>query len=306
MLCVTFGLPSRSPPIHEAKRTGATCKGRRCPQCSITMSSSSRMNFGTAFHKVCSIVVKPHFASSTGVGRCWRISSVCHAEQISCFKSSRTVWRSRGVSFCWSILNKASLIPSYFWIRVRRLTSVGWAVRTSSIFKSQICWNSVSVEMSLFLNLAKRWSSGFGEGAVSSNSLWRRLRTTWYCSAILAKFKKWVKARVSGRISSSSRLKNSCSSCFSASTWPSRAPLDKARICSTWLNKSCPACSLRVSPNRLPSNRTSSRSGASICWIMIIIPSLFLIWLYPDSMTIQVGADKSRGLIAEFRIKWTT
>ena len=271
-LWVTLGLPSRSPPIQEAKRTGAMFSGRLCPQCSCTMLSNSRMNLGTAFHRVCSMVVKPHLASSTGVGRCWRISSVCQAELISCFKSAKTAWRSRGVSFCWSILNKQSLISSYFWMRVRRLTSVGCAVKTNSIFSSQTCWKSVSAEIWLSLNLINKWSSGFGETPFSSNSLWRRLRTTWYCSAMLAKFKKWVKARVSGKISSSSRLKNSCSSCFSASACPSRAPLDKARICSTWLNKSCPACNLRVSPNKLPSKRTSSRRGASICWIIRCSP----------------------------------
>ena len=99
-LWVTFGLPSRSPPIQEAKRTGAIFKGSAFSQLSFTKTFNSRMNLGIAFQSVCSIVVKPHFASSIGVGRCWRISSVCHAEQTSCFNSVSTSERCFGVSFC--------------------------------------------------------------------------------------------------------------------------------------------------------------------------------------------------------------
>ncbi|MNV53048.1 hypothetical protein D3C71_1451720 [compost metagenome] len=76
---VTLGLPSRSPPIQEAKRIGAAVGGRRFPVAEKSAASTLRSNFGKACHSEFSMTAKPHFASSTGVGRWRRISSVCQA-----------------------------------------------------------------------------------------------------------------------------------------------------------------------------------------------------------------------------------
>ncbi|MNN44321.1 hypothetical protein D3C81_1586060 [compost metagenome] len=76
---VTLGLPSRSPPIQEAKRIGIAFGGRRLPVAMNSASSTSRSNSGKARHSEFSMTAKPHLASSTGVGRWRRISPVCQA-----------------------------------------------------------------------------------------------------------------------------------------------------------------------------------------------------------------------------------
>ena len=130
---VTFGLPSRSPPIQEAKRTGTASSGRRWPQWASRASSRSRNMSGTARHRECSMTAKPHLASSSGVGRWRRISSVCQASAIRRRRRSRLAARSRSVRSSWSLAASSAAMASYFWIRLRRATSVGWAVSTSSI-----------------------------------------------------------------------------------------------------------------------------------------------------------------------------
>src|SRR5699024_9628045 len=91
---VTLGLPSRSPPIQEAKCTGAERTDKGLPSFSVTMPSKSRRKSGTAYHKERSKVTKPHFASSTGVGLERRISSVHHAESTPRHNCWRRWWVS--------------------------------------------------------------------------------------------------------------------------------------------------------------------------------------------------------------------
>ncbi|MNN10389.1 hypothetical protein D3C81_1233110 [compost metagenome] len=136
---VTLGLPSRSPPIQEAKRIGAAVSGRRWPVCCCRPWSTRRRKFGTACQSECSMTAKPHFASSTGVGRVRRISSVCQASAISWRRRICTCWRSSGNRSAWSRAASCAAIASYFWISVRRATSVGCAVSTSSISRPAIC-----------------------------------------------------------------------------------------------------------------------------------------------------------------------
>ncbi len=84
-----------------------------------------RKNRGSASHNEFSITAKPHFASSCGVGRSCRTSSLCHASAI------RRSSVGTSIGCCASVRP----IASYFITSVRLSTSVGCAVSTSSICK---------------------------------------------------------------------------------------------------------------------------------------------------------------------------
>ena len=142
---VTLGLPSRSPPIHEASFTGAQSAGGAGRPCSANCASSRRNTSGTACHRDCSMVAKPHLASSTGVGFSRRISSVHQAARITRRSRSRRSSRSSSLRSERSSSLSRSAIWSYLRIRVRRVTSVGCAVSTSSTERSSsvpeiCCW----------------------------------------------------------------------------------------------------------------------------------------------------------------------
>jgi phosphoenolpyruvate carboxylase len=103
MAAVTLGLPSRSPPIHEVNCTGTKSTGSRkyrptpideakwgfavvenslwegVPAFLRELNEQVRRKAGTPSHKLFSTTAKPHLASSIGVGRYLRISSVCQA-----------------------------------------------------------------------------------------------------------------------------------------------------------------------------------------------------------------------------------
>ena len=132
-LAVTLGLPSRSPPIHDERRIGALSSGKRFPVCCTICSSRSRKNSGKACHRVLSIVANPHFASSTGVGRFRRISSVCQPAIMRRRKRLSCVCCSLGVRSGLSNCPRMTSISLYLRSRVRRVISVGWAVKTNSV-----------------------------------------------------------------------------------------------------------------------------------------------------------------------------
>ncbi|MNH01404.1 hypothetical protein D3C79_606240 [compost metagenome] len=169
---VTLGLPSRSPPIHEAKRIGAASSGRRRPVASSRALSTLRKWLGMACHSECSITAKPHLASSTGVGRVRRISSVCQASAISRRRRSRTCSRSPGVRSRWSWAASWPAMASYFWIRVRRATSVGCAVSTSWMSSLANC----RARASLLCPACFRRASSSGSTRASNGSGWSASR----------------------------------------------------------------------------------------------------------------------------------
>mmetsp|Transcript_93707 Transcript_93707/g.242582 ORF Transcript_93707/g.242582 Transcript_93707/m.242582 type:complete len:229 (+) Transcript_93707:1696-2382(+) len=65
---VTLGLPSRSPPIQDAKTIGVASKGKRCWHFAPNTESNRRKKPGTASHKDVCTTARPSLASSWGVG----------------------------------------------------------------------------------------------------------------------------------------------------------------------------------------------------------------------------------------------
>ncbi|VFT46293.1 Uncharacterised protein [Pseudomonas aeruginosa] len=261
-LAVTLGLPSRSPPIQDAKRSGAAVSGRRSPVLRRSTSSTCRRTFGKACQRECSITAKPHFASSTGVGRTLRISSVCQASATSRCRRCWMRLRSSGSRSAWSLAASCAVIASYFWISVRRATSVGWAVSTSSI-SSPASWRA-SCPGACPASLRRPSSSSSTRFSKGSGSFGRRRRIRWYCSAILARLRNWLKARATGSSSSSSSPSRVAVSCWAPSAEPRRAALAPLRISSILSRNRGPYCSRMVSPSNSPSWWTSSRRRASI------------------------------------------
>jgi len=70
------------------------------------------------------MTAKPHFASSCGVGRVARISSLCQLSAIKRLSSVLFASRFNESPVAMLALNEVSM-ASYFWIIVRRNTSVG-------------------------------------------------------------------------------------------------------------------------------------------------------------------------------------
>mmetsp|Transcript_93708 Transcript_93708/g.242589 ORF Transcript_93708/g.242589 Transcript_93708/m.242589 type:complete len:211 (+) Transcript_93708:1696-2328(+) len=68
ILDVTLGLPSRSPPIQDAKTIGVASKGKRCWHFAPNTESNRRKKPGTASHKDVCTTARPSLASSWGVG----------------------------------------------------------------------------------------------------------------------------------------------------------------------------------------------------------------------------------------------
>ena len=100
---VTKGLPSRSPPIQELNFTGAASSGRARSYFASNLVLNSRTKSGTASHSEFSITEKPQRASSTGVGRTVRISSVCQAWATKSEIRVRILSRSMSVKLVWCI-----------------------------------------------------------------------------------------------------------------------------------------------------------------------------------------------------------
>ena len=74
---VTLGLPSRSPPIQEASRTGALVRGRRPPR-ALSVASNLLKKSGTASQSDVSTTARPPRASCCGDGFARRSSSEPH------------------------------------------------------------------------------------------------------------------------------------------------------------------------------------------------------------------------------------
>ena len=95
---VTFGLPSRSPPIQEPNRIGAASIGNAAAGHLLrALRSSARRYCGSASHSVCSNTVSADRTSSSGDGRSRRTSSVSQAAVISRRRSSTRSSCSRSV-----------------------------------------------------------------------------------------------------------------------------------------------------------------------------------------------------------------
>ena len=132
-----------------------------------------RKNRGNASHNEFSITAKPHLASSCGVGRSCRTSSLCHASAISRSSVGTSIGR------CASVLP----IASYFITSVRLSTSVGCAVSTSSICSAAIAASS--------------------PGSSGNSTVSPACAATWCCcSAMLARFRNWLNARATSVIAS--------------------------------------------------------------------------------------------------------
>ena len=139
----------------------------------------SRRQAGTASHNEFSTTAKPHLASSWGDVRSLRMSSVCQASAIS-----RSRRRSLGRG-CFS----SAAMASYFSTSVRRRISVGCGVSTDSIRSVP----SVSATAS-----GESRSKRLAQAVCASSS---RLRTWWSCSAMLARLRNWLNARVTSMTS---------------------------------------------------------------------------------------------------------
>ena len=176
---VTFGLPCRSPPIQDAMCTGATSIGSGGRLRRARASSMSRRHAGRASHSEFSTTAKPHFASSWGDEPSRRTSSVCQASAMS---------RSRRRSLGRGRFSSAA-IASYLSTSVRRSTSVGWGVRTDS---------TRLVASAAATSSGDSRSKRLAQAVCASSS---RLRTWWSCSAMLARWRNWLNARVTSMTS---------------------------------------------------------------------------------------------------------
>mmetsp|Transcript_14122 Transcript_14122/g.47121 ORF Transcript_14122/g.47121 Transcript_14122/m.47121 type:complete len:418 (-) Transcript_14122:298-1551(-) len=128
---VTFGFPSRSPPIHVAKATGTASRGK-APPCCASVASNLRRNCGTAAHSDVSITAKAPRASFCGVGLDRRSSSLPHRARTVAARSRSSSSFSKPLpppsASSWS----RSVTRRCFTSSVRRCTSVGCAVKTIS------------------------------------------------------------------------------------------------------------------------------------------------------------------------------
>ena len=187
---------------------------------------------------------------------------MCQTSASSRHSSRRMRARSRGARSAWSRAARQAVMSSYFWISVRRATSVGWAVSTSSMSSAAICrarlhgaWPAACRRTSS--SASTRSSNG---GASSG----RRRRMRWYCSAMLARLRNWLKARTTGSSSSSVSAARVCSSSRAPSAEPRRAALAPRRMRSILARNASPRSRRKVSPSSSPSRCTSSRKRASI------------------------------------------
>ena len=238
---VTEGFPSRSPPIQDPKRIGASSSGNPRPVTCSRVRSSVRLNCGTASHSVSSNTASPDRTSSSGEGRSRRTSSVCHAPAISRRTHSSSASRSARVRSPRSSSPSAAAIPLYLCCRVRRMISVGCAVITSSIRSRHTASCSASGDRPPATSRGSTssteacWGRPFG-------SRWsaRRRRIRWCCSAMLARFRKCAKLRATGSAASTGIARSSPAS----------------------VSKSSPAAASRAGSNlvrrRLASARTRS------------------------------------------------
>ena len=109
-LAVTLGLPSRSPPIQLDILIGLQLGGGMGRAYRSQISSTTLRNWGTASHKEFSITANAQRASSMGVGRSDRNSSVCQIWEISSFKRLWSLDDAAALSFSISSLVRQSLI----------------------------------------------------------------------------------------------------------------------------------------------------------------------------------------------------
>ena len=257
-VAVTLGLPSRSPPIQETKETGDTSSGRRAPQLSSKVLSRRRMNSGTARHRESSTTAKPHLASSTGVGRSRRKSSPNQIWAISSRRRRCSLARSRSVRPASSSCDRQRPTSACLWIRVRRVISVGWAVSTSSMRNARTA--SMTCSAGTPCSISSPRSLARLREADNNSSASRE--TLWCWSAILARFRNWLKARATGTNSSLPRFSSRAFSSLRASAEPSRARLERLRICSMSCRNSSPWAAAMVSPSIRPSRLTLPRRDA--------------------------------------------
>ncbi len=121
----TTGLPSMSPPIHEPKRSGGGASGMR-----VRHSSSSSV---AASIRLCSKNQRPFRISSLIRSRSCRTSSVCQRSVTSSAIRSSIAWRSVGRRRGSSSSYSCSAMRMWERSTVRRVASVGCAVRTRRI-----------------------------------------------------------------------------------------------------------------------------------------------------------------------------
>mmetsp|Transcript_5408 Transcript_5408/g.15913 ORF Transcript_5408/g.15913 Transcript_5408/m.15913 type:complete len:240 (+) Transcript_5408:84-803(+) len=215
---VTFGLPSRSPPIQDAKTTGAMSGGNGLLKSGLDSSSASRRlrKAGTDVQRDSVTMFSPCRASLMGVGFSRRISSVCHNSSICCVMSRWTLSRTRvGIDLESSSWSRAATC----WclrITVRRLTSVGCAVKTISACS----WQSDS-KISSAVALSDSSSdctvpiteSCMGQFSPVTSRSWS-LRTRWWPSAEFARVRNCAKARATRRISDAVRSRARFTNCW--------------------------------------------------------------------------------------------
>mmetsp|Transcript_17927 Transcript_17927/g.36382 ORF Transcript_17927/g.36382 Transcript_17927/m.36382 type:complete len:418 (+) Transcript_17927:1525-2778(+) len=193
----TFGLPSRSPPIQLPNFTGTTVGGRGLPSLACTTESSCLQYAGNASQSTDSMMAMPPLASSCGVGFFLLISSLPQMDATVRRRTASFSERSKSPIDESSRLLRAS--DSFLNLRrmVRRLTSVGCAVKTISI----CCLHSWSKRASLssdesILRVPSRQSSRCGP-LVFVSAL--RSLNLWWFSATFTRFREWVKIRATLR-----------------------------------------------------------------------------------------------------------
>ena len=231
--------------------------------------SSRRYMSGITFQSDCSTASRPLRASSTGVSRMRRISSVSQTSATTRCSASRVSWRSRrdrsGRSFC----------ASRCWIRwnlsatLRRTISVGWAVSTSSMSSPRVrSWSSAGdtpASSSLWNSASRklRAPSPVPASTESAAAIRRRRRIWWCCSAMLARFRNWANARASSTSWSLVCAERRATRRSTQAVSPWRASRASWRTCSTSSYIPSPWRCRMVLPSRVPSRRTSSRSPES-------------------------------------------
>ena len=248
----TFGLPSRSPPIQVPKRSASPAPASR--------PTSARSSSGIAFQKLCSKNHSPCRISSTTRGRLERISSVCQSSVISSASASSSRLRSESGVPSSSRRVRSAAIRRWASSTVRRVASVGCAVRTSSTrSRAPAAWISAS-SIPLPSSCANA-SASDSRGTRPSASYSRRRRIRWCCSAMLTSWKNSANARRTAPWRSGPSAATASPS--APREPPVRASRARARIRSSSSSSSWPSCSTSTRPSRSPSRRTLARRAVS-------------------------------------------
>ena len=202
--------------------------------------------------------------SSATVSLPRELSAVCQLAVSSVRTCSIIARRSAGVIDASSRLMSSRATRCCCRSNVRRVDSVGCAVNTGSILSVPSSSATSSIDMPLARNRRKHSSRPPGCGVLLSFRYWRRRRTRCTFSAMFTIWNQVENARISSAACPGSRPAVRSTRRLAAAASPLRRSMAAWRSPSTSSKKASPPWSRSISPTKLPSVWTSSRSAASL------------------------------------------